>query len=176
MKMKTKSTLLIGGAILVSAFACETKQYSEQDKKEVTSSLQSYVDSVETAVQIIPVHNWTVIEERYDSLDSHAEKVYEDLNVDDQEIETIEDRYEKIVENGKNEQQVFEEKADMHMKNVETWWNKTSENIETGTKNTIEDVEDATQESLTWLEKNFEKLSKESQEKYDEIRKSLEKD
>lgn len=173
--MKTKSTLLIGAA-LVTVFACETKQYDEQDKMEVTSNLQSYVDSIESAVKIVPVHNWTAIDERYDSLDNKAEAVYKDLNADDQEIEMIEDRYETIVENAKNDQELFEETADMHMKNVEAWWDKTSENVEKGTKNTVEDIEDATQESLDWLEKNFDKLSKESKEKVEKIRIELEKD
>ncbi|MBN7815968.1 hypothetical protein [Algoriphagus pacificus] len=173
--MKTKSTLLIGAA-LVSVFACETKEYSEQDRIEVTSNLENYVDSLETAVKIVPVHNWTVIDEHYDSLDSKAEVIYKDLNADDEKIEMIENRYEMIVENGKNEQQIFEETADMHMKNVELWWEKTSEDIEKGTKNTLEDIEETTQESITWLEKNFEKLNKESKEKFEEIRIELEKD
>lgn len=173
--MKTKSTLLIGAA-LVSVFACETKEYSEQDRIEVTSNLENYVDSLETAVKIVPVHNWTVIDEHYDSLDSKAEVIYKDLNADDEKIEMIENRYEMIVENGKNEQQIFEETADMHMKNVELWWEKTSENIEKGTKNTLEDIEETTQESISWLEKNFDKLNKESKEKFEEIRIELEKD
>lgn len=173
--MKTKSTLLIGAA-LVSVFACETKEYSEQDRIEITSNLENYVDSLETAVKIVPVHNWSVIDERYDSLDSKAEVIYEDLNADDEKIEMIENRYEMIVENGKNEQQIFEETADMHMKNVELWWEKTSEDIENGTKNTLDDIEETTQESISWLEKNFDKLNKESKEKFEEIRIELEKD
>lgn len=173
--MKTKSTLLIG-ATFVTVFACETKQYDEQDKLDVTANLQSYVDSVESAVKIIPVHNWTAIEERFDSLDNKAEAVYNDLNADDQQIEMIETRYETIVENAKNEQELFEETAEMHMKNVETWWDKTSENIEKGSKNTLEDIEDATQESLDWLEKNFDKLGDESKEKFEKIKNELEKD
>ncbi len=173
--MKTKSTLLIGAALVI-VFACETKQYSEQDKLDVTANLQSFVDSVETAVKIVPVHNWNAIDERYDSLDSKAEAVYSDLNADDQQIEMIETRYETIVENAKNEQELFQKTVDMHMNNIETWWDKTSENIEKGTENTVEDIEEATQESLDWLEKNFDKLSDESKEKYEKIKSELEKD
>lgn len=173
--MKTKSTLLIGAA-LVTVFACETKQYDEQDKLDVTANLQNYVDSVESAVKIVPVHNWEYIDERYDSLDDKAEAVYKDLDADDTEIEVIENRYETIIENAKTEQQMFEETADMHMKNVDLWWEKTSENIEKGSKNTMEDIEDATQESLDWLEKNFDKLSDESKEKVEKIRINLDKD
>lgn len=173
--MKTKSTLLIGAA-LVSVFACETREYSEQDRIEVTSNLENYVDSLETAVKIVSVHNWSVIDEHYDSLDSKAEVIYKDLNADDEKIEMIENRYEMIVEKGKNEQQIFEETADMHMKNVELWSAKTSENIEKGTKNTLDDIEETTQESISWLEQNFEKLSKKSQKKFEEIRVELEKD
>lgn len=173
--MKTKSTLLIGAA-LVSVFACETREYSEQDRIEVTSNLENYVDSLETAVKIVSVHNWSVIDEHYDSLDSKAEVIYKDLNADDEKIEMIENRYEMIVEKGKNEQQIFEETADMHMKNVELWSKKTSENIEKGTKNTLDDIEETTQESISWLEQNFEKLSKKSQKKFEEIRVELEKD
>lgn len=173
--MKTKSTLLIG-SVLIAVFACDTKQYDEQDKVEVTTNLENYVDSIETAVKIVPVHNWTAIDQKYDSLDNKAENVYKDLNADDQQIELIETRYETIVEKGKTDQEMFEETADMHMKNVETWWEKTTDDVEKGTENTIEDIEDATQESLDWLEKNFEKLSDESKKKVEEIRQGLEKD
>ncbi|MBN3519605.1 hypothetical protein JYB62_06275 [Algoriphagus lutimaris] len=173
--MRTKSTLLISAALL-SVFACETKQYNEQDKAEVTANLEDYVDSIETAVKIVPVHNWTAIDQKYDSLDSKAEIVYKDINADDQQIELIEIRYETIVEKGKTDQEMFEETADMHMKNLEAWWEKTSGKVEKGTENTVEEIEEASQESLNWLEKNFDKLSKESKKKVEEIRKELEKD
>jgi len=173
--MKTKSTLFIGAA-LFSVFACETKHYDEQDKIEVTANLEDYVDSIETAVKIVPVHNWTAIDQKYDSLDNNAEHVYKELNADDQQIELIETRYETIVKQGKTEQEMFEETAEIHMENLEAWWKKTTNDVEEGTEKTIEDMEDATQESLDWLEKNFDKLSTESKKKVEEIRQGLEKD
>lgn len=175
LKMKTKATLIIGASAL-AMFSCDTKNYTEQDRVEVTTNLENYVDSVETAVQIIPVHNWSVIDERYDSLDSRAEKVYNDLKVENDNIEMLEERYETAIKNGKAEEENFERTADMHMKNVETWWDKTSADIEKGTKNTAEDLEEATQESMDWLEKNFDKLGDETKKKYEEITMKLHKD
>ena len=90
--MKTQATLIIGAAVLAIT-SCDTKNYTEQDRLEATTNLKNYVDSVESAVKIVPVHNWSVIDERYDSLDSRAEKVYNDLKVDDDNLEMIEERY-----------------------------------------------------------------------------------
>ncbi len=173
--MKTKATLIIGASAL-AMFSCDTKNYTEQDRVEVTTNLENYVDSVETAIQMIPVHNWSVIDERYDSLDSRAEKVYNDLKVEDDNLDMIEERYETAVENGKAEAENFERTANMHMENVETWWDKTAADIEKGTKSTAEDIETATQESMDWLEKNFDKLSDDSKKKYEEITIKLNKD
>ncbi|WP_339869533.1 hypothetical protein [uncultured Algoriphagus sp.] len=175
--MKTKANLIIGAAVAtVALYSCDTKNYTEQDRIEVTSNLENYVDSVENAVQMIPVHNWSVIDERYDSLDARAEKIYNDLKVEDDNIEILEERYETAVKNGKAEEENFERTADMHMKNVETWWDKTAADIEKGTKNTADDIEEATQESMDWLEKNFDKLGDESKKKYEEITMKLHKD
>ncbi|WP_192350679.1 hypothetical protein [Algoriphagus sp. Y33] len=173
--MKTKVTLIIGAAV-VAMYSCDTKNYTEEDRIQVTENLKNYVDSVESAVKIVPVHNWSVIEERYDSLDSRAEKVYNDLKVEDENLEMIEERYETVVKNAKAESENFERTAKMHMDNVESWWDKTTANVEKGAKNTSEDIEEATQESLTWLEKNFDKLGDESKKKYEEITKELHKD
>lgn len=173
--MKTTATLIIGAAVLVIT-SCETKNYTEEDRVQVTENLENYVDSVESAVQIVPVHNWSVIDQRYDSLDSRAEKVYNDLKVEDENLEMIEERYETVVKNAKTEAENFERTANMHMENVESWWNKTAENMKTGAKNTTEDVEEATQESLDWLGKNFDRLSDESKKKYEEITRELNKD
>ncbi|PZX54749.1 hypothetical protein [Algoriphagus chordae] len=173
--MKTKATLLIGTAVLALE-SCETKNYTEEDRITVTTNLENYVDSVESAVQMVPVHNWSLIDERYDSLDSRAEKVYNDLKVEDDNLEMIEERYETAVKNGKAQAENFERTADMHMNNVETWWDKTTADVEKGTKNTAEDIEDATQESLDWLEKNFDKLSDDTKKKYEEVTMKLQKD
>ncbi|MFC5623189.1 hypothetical protein [Algoriphagus winogradskyi] len=175
--MKTKVNLIIGAAVAtVALYSCETKNYTEQDRVEVTSNLENYVDSVENAVKIVPVHNWSVIDERFDSLENRAEKVYDDLKVEDDNLEMIEERYETVVKNAKAESENFERTAEMHMNNVETWWDKTSSDIEKGTKNTAEDLEETTQESLDWLEKNFDKLGDETKKKYEEISMKLSKD
>ena len=173
--MKTQATLIIGTALLAMT-SCDTKNYTEQDRVQVTTNLENYVDSVENAVKVVPVHNWSVIDERYDSLDSRAEKVYNDLKVEDDNLEMIEDRYETVVKNAKAESENFERTADMHMKNVESWWDKTSADVEKGTKNTADDIEDATQESLNWLEENFDRLGDETKKKYEEISMKLNKD
>lgn len=173
--MKTKATLIIGAAV-VAMYSCDTKNYTEQDRIQATENLENYVDSVESAVKIVPVHNWSVIDERYDSLDSRAEKVYNDLEVEDDNLEMIEERYETAVKNGKAEEDNFQRTADMHMKNMETWWDKTSADAENGAKNTATEIEDATQESMNWLETNFDKLSDDSKKKYEEMTMKLNKD
>jgi len=173
--MKTKAILTIGAAV-VALYSCDTKNYTEADRVQVTKNLENYVDSVENAVKMVPVHNWSVIDERYDSLDSRAEKVYKDLDIEDDNLEMIEERYEVAVKNGKAEAENFERTADMHMKNVETWWDKTTAEIEKGAKNTADDIEDTTQESMDWLEKNFDKLDDNSKKKYEEITLKLRKD
>ena len=173
--MKTKATLIIGAAV-VAMYSCDTKNYTEADRVQATENLENYVDSVENAVKIVPVHNWSVIDERYDSLDSRAEKVYNDLKVEDDNLEMIEERYETVVKNAKAESENFERTAEMHMNNVESWWEKTAEDMEKGAKTTSEEVEEATQESLDWLDKNFEKLGDETKKKYEEITMKLKKD
>ncbi|MDR7129638.1 hypothetical protein J2X69_001983 [Algoriphagus sp. 4150] len=173
--MKTKATLIIGAAV-VAMYSCDTKNYTEEDRIQVTENLENFVDSVENVVKIVPVHNWSVIEERYDSLDSRAEKVYKDLQIEDGNLEMIEERYETVVKNAKAESENFERTASMHMENVESWWKKTTDDAEKGAKNTSKDIEEATQESLTWLEQNFDKLGDESKKKYEEITKELHRD
>jgi hypothetical protein len=173
--MKTKATLIIGAAV-VAIYSCDTKNYTEADRVQATENLGNYVDSVENAVKMVPVHNWPVIDERYDSLDSRADKVYKDLEIEDDNLEMLEERYEVAVKNGKAEAENFERTADMHMKNVETWWDKTSAEIEKGSKNTADDIEEATQESMDWLEKNFDKLDDNSKKKYEGITLKLKKD
>jgi len=173
--MKTKATLIIGASV-IAMFSCDTRNYTEEDRVRVTEELESYVDSVESAVQTIPVHNWEKIDERYDSLDSRAEKVYNDLKTEDNNLAMLEERYETVIKNAKTESENFERTADMHMKNVETWWDKTSADVEKGATNTGEEIEQATKESLDWLEKNFDKLSDDSKRKYEEIRAELKKD
>ncbi|MEB2785881.1 hypothetical protein [Algoriphagus persicinus] len=173
--MKTKATLIIGAAV-VAMYSCDTKNYTEADRVQATENLENYVDSVETAVKIMPVHNWSIIDERYDSLDSRAEKVYNDLKADDDNLEMIEERYETVVKNAKSEAENFERTANMHMGNVETWWEKMAENMESGTKTTTEELEESTQESMDWLEKNFDKLGDETKKKYEEITIKLNKD
>ncbi|MEB2777169.1 hypothetical protein SYJ56_17775 [Algoriphagus sp. D3-2-R+10] len=173
--MKTKATLIIGAAV-VAMYSCDTKNYTEADRLQATENLENYVDSVETAVKVMPVHNWSLIDERYDSLDSRAEKVYNDLEAEDDNLEMIEERYEIVVKNAKAEAENFERTANMHLENVETWWDKASENMESGAKNTTEEIEETTQESLDWLEQNFDKLGDETKKKYEEITLNLRKD
>jgi hypothetical protein len=175
--MKTKATLIIGAAVAtVALYSCETKNYTEADRVTATTNLENYVDSVENAIQVMPVHNWSVIDERYDSLESRAEKVYEDLNVEDDNLEMIEERYEVAVKNAKTEAENFERTAKMHMDNVDTWWGKTSADMKEGSKVIANDIEDATKESMDWLDKNFEKLSDDTKKKYEEITMNLQRD
>ncbi len=173
--MKIKSTLLIGAAC-IAVFACETNTYTEQDRITVTSDLNAFVDSVETAVNTSPVHDWSLIDSRYDSLESRSNRIYTDLQAEETELDLIETRYETAIENGKRSAENFEKTAEMHLQNIEKWWETTSKEPTATRAKTIQNIESTTKESLDWLEQNFEKLGDRSKEKYnkflDEIGKS----
>lgn len=163
--MKIKSTLLIGTAC-IAVFACETNTYTEQDRITVTSDLNAFVDSVETAVNTSPVHDWSLIDSRYDSLESRSNRIYTDLKAEETELDLIETRYETAIENGKRSAENFEKTAEMHLQNIEKWWETTSKEPTATRAKTIQNIESTTKESLDWLEQNFEKLGDRSKEKY----------
>lgn len=166
--MKIKSTLLIGSAC-IAMFSCETNTYTEQDRLTVTSDLNTFVDSVETAINTSPVHDWSVIDSRYDSLESRSDKIYADLKAEETELDLIENRYETAIDNGKRSAENFEKTAEMHLENVEKWWETTSKEPTATRAKTIENIESTTKESLDWLETNFDKLGESSREKYNKV-------
>lgn len=163
--MKIKTTLLIGTAC-IAVFACETNTYTEADRLTVTADLNAFVDSVETAISVGPVHNWSLIDSRYDSLESRSNRIYTDLEAEETELDIIENRYETAIDNGKRSAENFETTAQMHLSNVEKWWETTSKEPTATRASTIANIESTTKESLDWLEANFEKLGDESRKKY----------
>ncbi len=172
--MKTKATLLIGSA-MIAVFSCDTKTYSEEDRVEAMNSLNSYVDSVDNAVSILPTHDWSKIENRFENLEDHAEKIYTDLNIEDDQLEETESRFEVIVESGKKEEENFQKTAEMHLDNIENWWNKTGGNVEKTSVKTTEEMEDVTKKSMDWLDVNFEKLGEEAKEEFNKFKYELSK-
>lgn len=166
--MKIKSTLLIGTAC-IAVFACETKNYTEQDRLTATANLSAFVDSVETAVNASPVHDWSVIDSRYDSLESRSNKIYSDLKAEETELDILETRYETAIENGKRSAENFEKTADMHIQNIENWWETTSKAPSAKRAATIKNIESTTKESLDWLEANFDKLNENRRGKYTKV-------
>lgn len=172
--MKLKATLLIGASVC-ALFSCETNKYQETDRVEATTNLENFVDSVETAVKARPVHDWSLINTRYNALESRADEVYKDLEYEEDGLEMLEDRYETIVSTGKREQENFEETTAMHMKNVENWNKMKAENLSKGVKNASNDIESAAKESMNWLETNMDKLGDETKETYNKIKVDLEK-
>lgn len=172
--MKLKATLLIG-ASACALFSCETNKYQETDRVEATTNLENFVDSVETAVKTRPVHDWSMINTRYNTLESRADEVYKDLEYEENGLEMLEDRYETIISTGKREQENFEETTAMHLKNVESWNKMKAENLSKGVKNASNDIELAAQESMNWLETNMDKLGDETKETYNKIKVDLEK-
>jgi hypothetical protein len=164
--MKIKSSLLIIGTACIAVFACETNKYTEQDRIIATKNLNSFVDSVEMAVKASPMHDWSVIDSRFDSLESRADKVYKDLKTESTEVDLIETRYETAIENAKRTEENFQKTAEMHLQNVEKWWETTAKEPTATRAKTIANIESTTKESLDWLEKNFNNLKEESREKY----------
>lgn len=172
--MNLKSTILAGASVC-ALFACETNKYEETDRVEATTNLENFVDSVEMAVKARSDHDWSLINTRYNSLESRADEVYKDLKYEEGGLEILEDRYETIVSTGKREQQNFEETTAMHMKNVENWTKMRAENLDKGVKNASNDIEIAAKESMIWLETNMDKLSNETRETFTKIKVDLEK-
>ncbi len=172
--MKSKVILLIGASV-IALFSCETNKYKETDRVIATTNLEDFIDSVDMAVKARPVHDWSVINTRYNQLDSRADEVYKDLKYQEDGLEVLENRYETIVSTGKREQENFEETTAMHMKNVENWSKMKAENLKKGVKNASNDIEKASMESMNWLETNMDKLEKNTQENYSKIKIDLEK-
>lgn len=166
--MKIKSTLLIGTAC-IAVFACETNTYTEQDRLTATANLNSFVDSVETSLKATPTHDWSVIDSRFDSLESRADKVYKDLKMESTEVELIENRYETAIENAKRTEENFQKTAEMHLQNVEKWWETTSKEPTALRKKTIANIEASTKESMNWLEANVNNLKENTREKYNKV-------
>jgi hypothetical protein len=81
-------------------------------------------------------------------------------------LDIIENRYETAIDNGKRSAENFEKTAEMHLSNVEKWWETTSKEPTATRAKTIENIESTTKESLDWLEANFNNLKEESREKY----------
>lgn len=157
------------GTACIAVFACETKTYTEQDRVTATANLNAFVDSVETSIKTTPTHDWGLISTRFDSLESRADKVYKDLKMETTEVELIETRYETAIENAKRTEENFHKTAEMHLQNIEKWWETTSKEPTATRAKTIANIESTTTESLDWLEKNFNNLSETSREKYNKV-------
>lgn len=166
--MKIKSTLLIGTAC-IAVFACETNTYTDQDRVTATANLNAFVDSVESSVNATPRHDWNTIDSRFDSLESRADKVYKDLKIETTEVDLIETRFETAIENGKRTEENFQKTAEMHLQNVERWWETTAKEPTATRAKTIANIESTTKESLDWLHANFNNMTKDSREKYDKF-------
>jgi len=166
--MKIKSTLLIGTAC-IAVFACETNKYTEQDRLTATANLNAYVDSVETAISARPVHDWSIIDSRYDSLESRSNRIYSDLKAEKTELDILETRYETAIENGKRTAENFEQTAEMHLQNIEKWWETTSKEPTAKRKLTIKNIESTTKGSLDWLDANLNNLGEATRDKYNKV-------
>lgn len=166
--MKIKLTLLAGASML-TIFSCESNKYSEVDQVKATSDLETYVDSVETVAQMRPLPDWSVIDKRFGQLESTAKEINKDLEVENTAVIALEERYQDAVADAKQEAENFDRSADLHMKNVEAWWDNKSKEMKTGTKIASIEIEASTKESLDWLTANFDNLSDDAKEKFTKI-------
>ncbi len=171
--MKTKAILILAAG-MIALYSCNSTNYTESDRLQAMNKLNNYVDSVETAVDLLPTHDWDKIENRYEVLEDSAELVYNELKIEDEMLILTEARFELIVAEGKKEEANFRETAEMHLKNVENWWNKTKGNVVDATKNTSEDIDEAAKQSRAWLEANFDKLKEETREQYGKLKSEFE--
>lgn len=166
--MKTK-LILLAGATMLTISSCETNKYSDVDQVKATSDLETFVDSVETVAQMRPLPDWSITDKRFDELESTAKEINKDLEVEDTAILALEERYQDAVADAKQEAENFDRSADLHMKNVEAWWDNKSKEMKTGTKIASNEIEATTKESMDWLTANFDNLSDASKEKFTKI-------
>lgn len=166
--MKTKS-ILLAGASMLTIFSCESNKYSDVDQVKATSDLETFVDSVETATQMRPLPDWSITDKRFDELESNAKEINKDLGVEDTAVLALEERYQDAVADAKQEAENFDRSADLHMKNVEAWWDNKSKEMKTGTKIASAEIETSTKESLDWLTANFDHLNDDAKEKFTKI-------
>lgn len=167
--MKTKSILLIVASMFIIS-SCDTNKYSDVDLVKATSDLEIFVDSVETATKMRPLPDWSKTDKRFGELESNVKEINKDLGVEDTAVLALEERYQDAVANAKLEAENFDRSADLHMKNVEEWWDTKSKEMKKGTKIASTEIEGTTKESLDWLTENFDNLSDDAREKFTKIR------
>lgn len=166
--MKTK-LILLAGVSMFTIYSCDTKKYSDVDQVKATSDLETFVDSVETVAQMRPLPDWSITDKRFGELESTAKEINKDLGVEDTAVIALEERYQDAVADAKQEAENFDRSADLHMKNVEAWWDNKSKEMKTGTKIASTEIEASTKESMDWLTANFENLSDDAKEKFTKI-------
>jgi hypothetical protein len=166
--MKTK-LILLAGASMLTIFSCESNKYSDVDQVKATSDLETFVDSVETVAKMRPLPDWSITDKRFGELESTAKEINKDLGVEDTEVIALEERYQDAVDDAKQEAENFDRSADLHMKNVEAWWDNKSKEMKTGTKIASTEIEASTKESMDWLTANFDNLSDAAKEKFTKI-------
>lgn len=166
--MKPRLFLLAGASIL-TVFSCESNQYNNEDQMKATSNLETFVDSVESEVKMRPLPDWSILDKRFTELESNAKEIYGDLGVEDTAVIALEERYKDAVADAKQEAENFDRSADLHVKNVEAWWDNKSEEMKTGSKIGSSEIEVTTKESMDWLTANFENLNEDAKEKFTKI-------
>ena len=155
---------------MLTILSCESNKYSDVDQVKATSDLENFVDSVETVAQMRPLPDWSITDKRFDELKSTSKEINKDLEVEDTAVIALEERYQDAVADAKQEAENFDRSADLHMKNVEAWWDNKSKEMKTGTKIASNEIEASTKESMDWLTANFDNLSDASKEKFTKIR------
>jgi hypothetical protein len=136
---------------------------------KATSDLETFVDSVETVAKMRPLPDWSITDKRFGELESSAKEINKDLEVEDTAVIALKERYQDAVADAKQEAENFDRSADLHMKNVEAWWDNKSKEMKTGTKIASNEIEASTKESMDWLTANFDNLSDASKEKFTKI-------
>ncbi len=81
----------------------------------------------------------------------------------------MEERYQNAEADAKKEAENFDRSADLHMKNVEAWWDNKSKEMKTVTKIASNEIEASTKKSMDWLTANFDNLSDAAKEKFTKI-------
>ncbi|WP_158857459.1 hypothetical protein [Lunatibacter salilacus] len=171
--MKTTNLMILSGALLMM-ISCDNSQ-RDNERKEAKDDLKSFVDSVDRVADDRTGHNWTALDNRYNTLEQRAETAY--MNAEDKDLEDLREikaKYEEAKIEGKKKEVEMTQTSEMHIQRVETWREGRTAagtaDVNTANRNTSDDMDDTVKESIDWLEDNFEKLGNDMRTRYERIR------
>lgn len=166
--MKTTNLMIVGGALLMMISCDNTAR--DNERNEAKDNLKSFVDSVDRVADERTDHNWTELDNRYNTLEQRAETAY--MNAEDQDLEDLREiqaKYEEAKIEGMKKEVEMTQTSEMHIQRVESWRESRTVAGNANT-NSSDDMEGTVKESVDWLEDNFDNLKNDTRSRYERIR------